>query len=138
MSGPFIDHVGIIVEDLHASLGLFERLFGMRPDTVKEMPDAGLKIAHLRAQNVGIELIQYTRKGCFGEKVMGARKGLNHLSFHVEDIDSSLKDWQEKGIHVMEGFPMQGSQGPVAFFEPETTGEILLELCHHPGEGEKG
>ena len=138
MSQPFVDHIGIIVEDMEAALGLLDRLFGMKPEEIQEMPDAGIRIAPLRAQNVGIELIQYTRKGAFGEKVMGARNGVNHLSFRVGNLNTCLKDFRDRGIKVMEGFPRQGSGGAVAFLEPETTGEILLEVCHHSGKEEEG
>jgi hypothetical protein len=86
-------------------------------------------VAHFHAQNIEIELIQYTTEDTFGQKVMGPEKGINHLSVRVKDIRKALKDCQHKGLKVMEGFPREGSHGQVAFFEPHTTEGILLEIC---------
>jgi methylmalonyl-CoA/ethylmalonyl-CoA epimerase len=135
MTLPDIDHIGIIVEDLDESLGLFERLFDMKPTKIAHMPEAGLKIAHLRARNVGIELLQYTSdEEGIGRVAMGPGKGINHISIPVEDMTFALQDFQEKGIKVVEGFPRPGSHGQVAFFIPETTQGILLEICERPKE----
>ena len=134
MTLPTIDHIGIIVDDLDKAIEMFEHLFQIKPTKVTELADAGLKIAHLEARNIGIELIQYAGgdEG-FGRRVMGPGRGVNHMSIQVEDTDSAVKDLQDKGLRVMEGFPRTGSHGRVAFFEPETTRDILLEICESPG-----
>jgi len=134
MTLPTIDHIGIIVDDLDKAVEMFEDFFQMKPTKVTEMTDVGLKIAHLEARNIDLELIQYTGdEDSFGRRVMGDRKGVNHLSIQVENTDSVLKTLQDKGLRVMEGFPRTGSHGRVAFFEPETTREILLEICESRG-----
>lgn len=130
MTLPNIDHIGIIVDDLEKAVDMFEHLFQMKPAKVTELAEVGLRIAHLEARNIGIELIQYTGDGDdFGRRVMGPGTGINHMSIQVEDADSAVKDLQVKGLRVMEGFPRTGSHGRVAFFEPETTRNILLEIC---------
>jgi methylmalonyl-CoA epimerase len=129
MNPPYVDHIGIIVESLDRSIALFESLFGLRPSKIKDLPEAGLKVAHLQAQNVEIELIQYTGENTFGQKVMGRQRGINHLSVRVQDIRGALKDSAQKGLKVMDGFPRQGSHGQVAFLDPESTQGILLEMC---------
>ncbi len=132
MTGPYIDHIGIIVENMDDSISLLERLFGVRPVVLKEMHDVGLKIAQVKTQNVDIELIQYvTREAGFAQRVMGARPGINHISVRVNDVGISSKDFEDKGARLTDGFPRQGSHGPVAFFQPESTGGILLEICEH-------
>jgi len=130
MSAPTIDHIGIIVQNLERSMAMFERLFHLKPSKIKNMPEVGLKIAQLNAANINIELLQYLGKEeSLAKKTMGAKPGINHLSIEVEDITASLKDLGGKDLKVMEGFPRQGSHGLVAFFEPETTAGILLEVC---------
>jgi methylmalonyl-CoA epimerase len=128
MNQPYVDHIGVIVENLDQSIALFEALFDLHPSEIKELPEAGLRVVHLQAQNIEIELIQYTGVHSFGQKVMGPDRGVNHLSVRVKDIQSALKDCEEKGLKVMEGFPRKGSHGQVAFFDPETTQDILLEI----------
>lgn len=130
MSAPTIDHIGIIVEDLDRSITMFERLFHLKASKIQDMPNVGLRIAQLNAANINIELLQYLGKEeSLAKKTMGANQGINHLSIEVEDIMASLKDLGGKDLKVMEGFPRQGSHGLVAFFEPETTEGILLEVC---------
>lgn len=130
MRRPTIDHIGIIVENLETSVAMFDHLFHLKPSKIKEMPDVGLKIAKLNAANISIELLQYTdqEKG-LAQKTMGVEPGINHLSITVEDMKSNLKDLERKGLKVMNGFPRPGSHGQVAFFKPETTQGILLEVC---------
>ena len=130
MELPYMDHIGIIVENLEKSIALFESLFGLKSARIKEMDEVGLRIATLKAKNIDIELIQYINaKNNFGEKVMGKAIGVNHLSIKTDDVEASVKDFKKKGITVMEGFPRTGSHGSVAFFEQETTQNILLEIC---------
>jgi methylmalonyl-CoA epimerase len=129
MNRPHIDHIGIIVENLERSTKLFEDLFHLRPSKIRDLPEAGLRVAHLQAQNIEIELIQYTGVDTFGQKVMGGQRGVNHLSVRVKDMQSALEECAQKGLTVMDGFPRQGSHGQVAFFDPESTQGILLEMC---------
>ena len=129
MKRPYVDHLGIIVGNLDQSIALFERMFDLKPSKIKDMADVGLKVARLKAENIDIELIQYTSEENFGKKVMGPEKGVNHISINVEDMNTVLRDLEEKGIKTKEGFPRAGSHGLVAFFEPDTTEGVLLEIC---------
>jgi len=129
MKRPYVDHLGIIVDNLDQAIELFECMFDLKPSKIKEMADVGLRIARLKAENIDIELIQYTSEENFGKRVMGPEKGVNHISIKVEDMDAVLRDLEEKGIKTKEGFPRAGSHGLVAFFEPDTTEGILLEVC---------
>jgi methylmalonyl-CoA/ethylmalonyl-CoA epimerase len=129
MTLPYINHIGIIVEDLDQTMILFKELFGLKPSGIKELPDVGLRIGHMHARNIDIEFIQYlSHESGLADSVMGRKSGLNHFSFHVNDIAAALTELQGKGVKVMEGFPRKGSQGRVAFFEPDTTAHILLEI----------
>lgn len=133
MTGPYIDHIGIIVEDMDRALSLFERLLGVQPMALKELHEVGLKIAQIKTENVDIELIQYTTKEeGFAQKVMGSKPGVNHISVLVDDVDRSSKRFEETGAKLMGGFPRQGSHGRVAFFQPESTEGILLEISERP------
>jgi methylmalonyl-CoA/ethylmalonyl-CoA epimerase len=130
MNRPHIDHIGIIVENLEKSMGLFVSVFGFKPSQIKEMNDVGLKIATLKADNIDIELIQYMAgEHQFGKTVMGETPGINHIAVSENNINLAVKDFKTKGVKIMEGFPRKGSHGQVAFFERTTTENILLEIC---------
>ena len=130
MKTPVVDHIGIVVEDLDKTLLLFKKMFGLKPGMKKEMPDVGLRIAQLNAANIEIELLEYTGVDMsFAKKVMGSGIGLNHFSVRVNDMSDTLNSFEKEGIKVKGGFPRQGAHGKVAFFEPETTAGILMEVC---------
>jgi len=126
---PYVDHIGIIVEDLEQSVTMFERLFHLKATKIKDMHEVGLRIAQLNAANISIELLQYSGQGeSFAKRTMGVKPGVNHLAIRVKNIKNSLKDLENKGLNTMEGFPRAGSHGVVAFLDPGTTHGILLEV----------
>ena len=130
MARTVVDHIGIIVEDLHRSMTFFERLLNLKPAAVQEMEAVGLRVARMEAENIAIELIQYTDQGeGFGRKVMGSEPGVNHFSVKAKNVDAAVGRFRQGGVKAMEGFPRRGSHGRVAFFEPATTEKILIEIC---------
>ncbi len=129
MRAAHIDHIGILVADLDAAAGKLAPLFGVAP-AIKELPEAGLRVAEFAAANVTVELLQYTGKNdAFARRVMGERLGLNHVSARVEDVERSLAALRAQGLEPMEGFPRQGAHGRVAFFEPDAVTGLLFEIC---------
>ncbi len=125
-----IDHMGIIVADLDASVAMFEKLLGEGPANTKEMPDVGLRVAVFEAENIAIELLEYTGKNSdFAQQVMGEQKGINHFSAEVADITAAITDLTDAGFKLQDGFPRQGVHGQVAFFEPDETTGLLFEIC---------
>jgi methylmalonyl-CoA/ethylmalonyl-CoA epimerase len=128
MTAPTIDHIGILVADLEAAVERLKPLFGT-PAQVKEIADAGLRVAEFHAANVTIELLQYTGEAQFARRVMGERLGLNHISARVDDVERSLDALVAAGFKPMEGFPRQGAHGRVVFFEPDPASGLLFEIC---------
>jgi methylmalonyl-CoA/ethylmalonyl-CoA epimerase len=138
VSGTHIDHIGIIVADLDAAVSRLKPLFGDCVQ-VKELVDAGLRVAEFRAANVTIELLQYTGKNdAFARQVMGERLGLNHVSVRVEDVERSLVALSSAGMRPMSGFPRQGAHGRVAFFEPDPVTGLLFEICRPDAHAKDG
>ena len=128
-SKPHVDHIGIIVADLESAIVTFAPMFGGPPAT-KTLDDAGIRVAEFEAANITVELIEYCESGdSFAKTVMGAARGINHLSFRVEDVDQSIADLAASAVSVMDGFPTQGAHGTVAFFDPATTHGLLFEVC---------
>ena len=133
MNKPVISHIGVIVADLDAAVAMFKRLFCGGPASLKEMPEEGLRIAVFEAANVAIELLQYTGTNDeLAKRVMGEAPGVNHISFGVGKLADAIAELEAAGAKTMEGFPRQGAHGRVAFFEPESTGGVLFEVCEPP------
>lgn len=130
MNAPRIDHIGIVVDDLEASIEAFAKMLPGAPLVRRSIPDAGLEIAELAAANVVVELLQYTDRGDgFGRAVMGSAAGVNHLSLSVDDLDGALATLRASGIEPLAGFPRRGAHGRIAFLPREPRTGLLFELC---------
>lgn len=130
MSPPRIDHIGIIVTDLEASIVSMTRLLPGAAIRRRSLPDAGLEVAEFAAANIIIELLQYTdEEDGFGRTVMGSATGVNHLSLGVTDLDATLAALAQNGIEPTAGFPRRGAHGRIAFLPRDEGTGLLFELC---------
>ena len=123
-----LDHIGIIVPDLEASMAMFETLLGVAPK-LKELPDLGLRIAEFQAKNIGIELLCYSGEAKFARDTMGDVMGLNHIAIEVDDVAAARDHFAAQGLTPQPGFPRQGAHGEVLFFDRVMPANMLIELC---------
>jgi methylmalonyl-CoA/ethylmalonyl-CoA epimerase len=57
-------------------------------------------------------------------------QSLFHLCFEVDDIDAALVELKGKGVKLLDEEPRIGHGGSrIAFINPESTGNILIELA---------
>jgi methylmalonyl-CoA/ethylmalonyl-CoA epimerase len=57
-------------------------------------------------------------------------QSLFHLCFEVDDIDAALVELKGKGVKLLDEEPRIGHGGSrIAFINPESTGDILIELA---------
>jgi methylmalonyl-CoA/ethylmalonyl-CoA epimerase len=61
--------------------------------------------------------------------VRGQKGTINHLCFEVDDLEATVQDFERSGAKLAEGCPRPGAHGRIAFFYPETTEGVLIELC---------
>lgn len=130
MKLPRIDHIGIVVDDLEASIASMQRVLRGAPLVRRSMPDAGLEVAEFATANVVVELLKYTDGGDgFGRAVMGSAAGVNHLSLAVDDLDGALAALRAEGVEPADGFPRRGAHGRIAFLPRDADTGLLFELC---------
>ncbi|HLT28331.1 MAG TPA: VOC family protein [Zeimonas sp.] len=137
MNPPRIDHIGIVVDDLEASIASMKRLLPGAPLTRRSIPDAGLEVAEFAAANLVVELLQYTDDGdSFGRATMGSTPGVNHLSLAVDDLDAALETLRAQGIEPLTGFPRRGAHGRIAFLPRDAGTGLSFEFCEPDDEAE--
>jgi len=126
-----IHHLGIIVDDLENKIKRFEG-FGLRCTQVIEKKDDGLKLAFFPIGDTLIELVSYPsgKEWDYLTNVVRSHKDVvNHVCFEVDDMDAAIRDFEKNGARLVEGSPKPGATGKIAFFHPETTEGVLIELC---------
>ena len=126
-----IRHIGIIVEDFDRAVKKFEG-FGLPSTEVIEKKEDGMRIAFSPIGDTLIEFVHFSPDKGWDpmHKLVRTQKGaINHLCFEVDDLDATIKDFQKSGAQLVEGCPKAGAHGRVAFFRPETTDGVLIEIC---------
>ena len=65
-------------------------------------------------------------------------EGLFHICFEVEDIDGALAELKAKGVKLRDETPRIGHGGArIAFIDPASTGNVLIELAELPPDMER-
>jgi len=123
-----INHIGIAVSDLDRAVEIFKTLFGREPE-YETLEDRGLKLAIFHLENVRVELTAPIREGTAIDNFLKKRgDGIHHLAFETENIEKTLKNFEEKGFEVIDG-PKEGAEGyTVAFLNPRHTNRVLIEV----------
>ncbi len=124
-----IRHIGIVVEDLERAISKFEA-FGLSCSEKRDSAKVGLRAAFLPIGETMIELHCYTRPAQGNEQVLRSPNGsIDHICFEVDDLGAKIKEFERNGAKLVEGFPRTGAHGRIAFFYPETTEGVLIEIC---------
>ena len=122
-----LHHIGIAVEDFERAIEKFKG-FGLSCSDIKDMKEAGVKIAFFPVGDVLIELLRFEPGKGPGDVIRSQKGAINHICLEVGDLDSSIQDFEKNGAKLLNGFPMAGDHGRMAFFHPETTENVLIEL----------
>jgi methylmalonyl-CoA epimerase len=129
-----IDHVGLAVADLAASIAFYQRLLGMAPSHREAVPHDGVETAFFDLGGSSIELLASTDPGSSVGRFLERRgPGLHHLAYLVPDLTAELQRWSSWGAELVDRQPREGARGRlVAFIHPKSAGGILTELCQIP------
>lgn len=126
-----LDHVGIAVEKIDASLPVWEGLMGIPLSGTEEVVEQKVRTAFLPIGDSEIELLESTDpEGPIGKFLAARGQGVQHLAFRVDDIDAALAELKARGVRLIDETPRYGAGGArIAFLHPKATGGVLIELC---------
>ena len=126
-----IEHLGIAVNSIDASLKVFETLLGSSCYKVEEVESEGVRTAFLEIGESKIELLEATNPESPIAKYLEKRgQGIHHIAFDVEDIDREMARLMNEGFQLIHQTPKDGADNKrIAFLHPKSTEGILVELC---------
>ena len=117
-----VEHIAIAVDSLKSSIDLMKDTFGIPLEYEEQIGQT--RLAMLPVGQTYIELLQ--------GPTMPA-PGLFHICFEVEDIDGALAELKQKGVKLRDETPRIGHGGArIAFLDPSSTGNVLIELAELP------
>jgi methylmalonyl-CoA/ethylmalonyl-CoA epimerase len=129
-----LDHVGIAVSDLQASLKFFRDVMGLEVEAPEDIPSQRVRAHFLQAGESSLELLEATAGDSPIARFLEKRgPGLHHVALRVDDIGAALADLKSRGIRLIDETPRPGAHGSlVAFLHPSSTHGVLVELKQVP------
>jgi len=125
-----VDHIGVAVEDIDASLELYERDYGMTLVHRETVAEQGVEAALLDVGENHIELLAATGPDTpVGKFIAKKGPGMHHVAYQVDDIEATLAALKEAGMKLIDETPRIGIRNSrVAFLHPKTAGGLLTEI----------
>lgn len=125
-----IDHVGIAVADLEASVAEYRRLLGFEPVHRERVEDQGVEEVLFAAGSSYVQLLGALGPDTPVGRVLSSRgPGIHHLAYRVDDIVAALSHLRAEGARLVDDTPREGSRNTlIAFVHPAAMGGVLVEL----------
>jgi len=127
-----IDHLGIAVQSLDATVKYYEEALGLKCEHREEVESQKVRVAFFNVGGTHIELLEPTSPESpiakFLEK--NPNGGIHHVAYATDDIMGQLATAKNAGVRLLNETPMPGAHGKqVAFLHPKSTFGVLTEFC---------
>ncbi|GAA4727447.1 methylmalonyl-CoA epimerase [Flavisolibacter ginsenosidimutans] len=126
-----VEHIGIAVKSLSASVPLFEKLLNTSCYKTETVESEAVATAFFQHGETKIELLESTKEDGVIQKFVDKKgEGLHHIAFDVEDIVAEMARLKSEGFVLLNETPKPGADNKlVCFLHPKGTNGVLIELC---------
>lgn len=126
-----VEHIGIAVRQLAASVPLFEKLLNTNCYKTENVESEQVATAFFKTGDTKIELLESnSADGVIARFIEKKGEGLHHIAFEVADIEAEMKRLKEEGFILLNEKPKAGADNKlVCFLHPKKTNGVLIELC---------
>ena len=126
-----IEHIGIAVKSLSASVPLFEKLLNTSCYKTEMVDSEQVNTAFLKTGDTKIELLESTDPdGTIARFIEKKGEGSHHIAFEVSDIEAEMGRLKNEGFILLNDAPKDGADNKmVCFLHPKHTNGVLIELC---------
>jgi methylmalonyl-CoA/ethylmalonyl-CoA epimerase len=127
-----VEHIAIAVDSVKQSIELLQNTFGIPLEYEEQIGQT--RLAMLPVGQTYIELLEGQGPDSgVTQWICDKGAGLYHICFEVEDIDGALAELKAKGVKLRDETPRVGHGGArIAFLDPVSTGNVLIELAELP------
>lgn len=125
-----VEHIGVAVASIEKAVHVFRDLLGLPLERIYESDAVKTRIAFFPLGDCTIELIEPLDPESPAAKFIQKRgEGIHHLCLGVENIETALRDFEAKGIALLNKTPRRTQDGRlIAFLHPKSTHGVLIEL----------
>ena len=126
-----IEHIGIAVKSLSASIPLFEKLLNSECYKTEKVESEKVTTAFFRKGETKIELLESLEPGGIISKFVDKKgEGVHHIAFDVDDIQKEMERLKNEGFVLLNKEPQKGADNKlVCFLHPKSSNGVLIELC---------
>lgn len=126
----WLDHVGIAVGDLDASLAFFRDVLGLDVEPPETVASQNVRAHFLHMGPSSLELLEATApESAIARFVEKRGPGLHHVALRVDDVDAALAHLSARGVRLIDQVARPGAEGArVAFIHPSAAHGVLVEL----------
>jgi len=132
-----INHVAIAVNNLEETAKFYQNILGLNLAGVEVVTAQKTKAGFLKIGESNIELLEPAEPTSPLVKFLETKgQGIHHICFEVDDIESAVKVFLERGAIMIDQKPRPGAHHTkVTFIHPKSSSGVLIELCELPKEG---
>lgn len=127
-----IDHIGIAVKNLEASILLYSKLFGIEAEEieVEDVPSEGIRVGIVAGESYSIELMEPTSEDSAVFKFLEKRgEGIHHICYKTNNVDEKMRQLTSMGFELVTNTPRVGTGGRrIVFLHPKSAGGVLVEF----------
>jgi methylmalonyl-CoA epimerase len=117
-----IHHIGIAVRDLDEAATRFGGLLGLERGRRYDLPEWKVSALFMPVGESNLELLQPHGDDSNVGKFLARRgEGLHHVCFEVENVEASLREFEQQGAKLIDEKPRPGAGGHLVAF-------VLVEL----------
>lgn len=125
-----IDHVGLAVADVEATVSWYDRMFGAKVAHQERIESDGVEEALIKVADSYLQILTpYADTSPLKKWMDRNGEGIHHVGYRVADCAEVLEHCKAEGARVVDEHPRTGSRGTtVAFLHPKTSFGALIEL----------
>ena len=126
-----INHIGIAVQSIDATIPFYRDQLGMAFLGCEEVVEQKVRVAMLAIGESKIELLEPTSPDSPVAKFLEkSGPGIHHVAYEVADIEAAIASMIAAGARMIDEKPRNGAHGTlIAFVHPKSSHGVLTELC---------